>query len=66
MTEKDKLSLEVSTKCPGDWVDVSETKERGFLCNLLGILDTKFIENIMRSKKFLGEWVSKQVYQIPN
>lgn len=66
MSEKSPSSLDVVPKSPNDWVDVTETKEKGSLCDLLSILDTNSIEKIMRPENFLGEWVSKKVYQIPN
>lgn len=66
MSEKFYSSLDAVPKRPKGWIDVTDTKEKDSLCDLLSVLDTEFIEKIMSPENFLGEWVSKQVYLIPN
>ena len=66
MKEKQESILEVVPTGPKDWVDTIGIKEKGSLCDLLSMLDIKFIESIIKPENFLGEWCSKQVYRIPN
>lgn len=66
MKEKQESILEVVPTGPKDWVDAIGIKEKGSLCDILSMIDTKFIESIIKPENFLGEWCSKQVYRIPN
>lgn len=66
MKERHETNFEKPPAGPQDWIDVVESMGKYSLCNLLSILDVQFIESIMKPENFLGEWCSKQVYQIPN
>jgi len=66
MKERHETNLDKPPAGPQDWIDLVESMGKYSLCNLLSILDAQFIESIMKPENFLGEWCSKQVYQIPN
>lgn len=66
MKERHETNLDKPPAGPKDIVDTVRTKERGSICDLLSILDTQFIESVVKPDNFLGEWGSKQVYKIPN